>query len=109
MPGKENAQPNPAAGSTAPTPTPARSIAEIEADITKSRDALVQNVERLERAVKLTFDPKRIISIQVTKVRSFYIDEYGGVKPERVAITVGVVVSVVVLRRVTRRVFGKGK
>ncbi len=107
MPGKENAQPNPAAGSTAPTP--ARSIAEIEADINKSRDALVQNIERLERAVKLTFDPKRIISIQVTKVRSFYIDEYGGVKPERVAITVGVVVSVVVLQRVTRRVFGKGK
>lgn len=100
MPGKENAQ---------PTPAPARSIAEIEADITSSRDALVKNVEQLERAVKQTFDPKRILAVQVTKVRSFYIDEYGGVKPERVVVTVGVVVSVVVLRRVSRRIFGKGK
>lgn len=100
MPGKENAR---------PTPAPTRSIAEIEADITASRNALVENVEQLERAVKATFDPKRIISVQVTKVRSFYIDEYGGVKPERVVVTVGVVVSVVVLRKVTRRIFGKGK
>lgn len=107
MPGKKSAQPNPAPGSKAPTP--ARSIAEIEADINTSRDALVQNIELLERAVKQTFDPKRIISVQVTKVRSFYIDEYGGVKPERVVVTVGVVISVVVLRRVTRRIFGKGK
>lgn len=96
MPGKENAQ---------PTPVPARSIAEIEADINASREALVKNVEQLERAVKQTFDPKRILTVQVTKVRSFYIDEYGGVKPERVVVTVGVVVSLVVLRRVTRRIF----
>ena len=58
-------------------------------------------------AVQQTFDPKRILTVQVTKVRSFYIDEYGGVRPERVAVTVGVVVSLVVLRRVKRRIFNK--
>lgn len=84
-----------------------RSIAEIEADITTSRENLVQNVAQLQVAVQQTFDPKRILTVQVTKVRSFYIDEYGGVRPERVAVTVGVVVSLVVLRRVKRRIFNK--
>ena len=95
--------------SSATTPPPQRSIAEIEADITSSREALVHNVAQLQVAVQQTFDPKRIIAVQVNKVRSFYIDEYGGVRPERVAVTVGVVVSLVVLRRVKRRVFNKNK
>ena len=90
-----------------PAPAPVRSIAEIEADITTSRENLVQNVAQLQVAVQQTFDPKRILTVQVTKVRSFYIDEYGGVRPERVAVTVGVVVSLVALRRVKRRIFNK--
>lgn len=82
-----------------------RSVAEIEADIEGSRAQLVETITELQVAVKRTFDPRRIISVQVTKVKTFYVDEYGGVRPERVAITVGVVVGVVVLRRVTRRIF----
>ena len=106
MSGKQEAPANPAHAKK-PAPAPVRSIAEIEADITTSRENLVQNVAQLQVAVQQTFDPKRILTVQVTKVRSFYIDEYGGVRPERVAVTVGVVVSLVVLRRVKRRIFNK--
>lgn len=86
-------------------PVRVRSVAEIEADIEGSRAHLVETITELQVAVKRTFDPQRIIAVQVTKVKTFYVDEYGGVRPERVAITVGVVVGVVVLRRVTRRIF----
>ena len=106
MSGKQEAPANPAHAKK-PAPAPPRSIAEIEADITTSRENLVQNVAQLQVAVQQTFDTKRILTVQVTKVRSFYIDEYGGVRPERVAVTVGVVVSLVVLRRVKRRIFNK--
>ena len=106
MSGKQEAPANPAHAKK-PAPAPPRSIAEIEADITTSRENLVQNVAQLQVAVQQTFDPKRILTVQVTKVRSFYIDEYGGVRPERVAVTVGVVVSCSVLRRVKRRIFNK--
>ena len=106
MSGKQEAPANPAHAKK-PAPAPPRSIAEIEADITTSRENLVQNVAQLQVAVQQTFDPKRILTVQDTKVRSFYIDEYGGVRPERVAVTVGVVVSLVVLRRVKRRIFNK--
>lgn len=106
MPGKNTATADSASG---PKPAaPQRSVAEIEAEIVATRESLVHNVEQLQVAVKETFDPKRIVTVQVTKVRSFYIDEYGGVRPERVVVTVGVVVSVVVVRRLVRRMFSKG-
>lgn len=88
-------------------PGKTRSIPEIEAEIAASRDHLVETVGQLQVAVKKTLDPKRIISVQVMKVRGFYIDEYGGVRPERVAGTVGVVVGVIVIRRVGKRVSRK--
>jgi|GEM_PF-1186030 len=92
----------------APPPAP-RSVADIQADIESTRDNLVQTVSQLQVAVKEAVSPKRIISVQVTKVKNFYVDEYGGIRPERVAGTVGVVVSIVVVRRVGRRIFGKKK
>jgi len=88
-------------------PAKTRSIPEIEAEIAASRDHLVETVGQLQVAVKRTIDPKRIIAVQVVKVRSFYVDEYGGIRPERVAGTVGVVVGIIVVRRVGKRVFGK--
>jgi hypothetical protein len=105
MPGQKTAQSKSANGSK---PAPPRSIAEIEADIAATRESLVQNVGNLQVAVKQTVDPKRIVLVQVTRVRSIYIDEYGGVRPERVAVTVGVVVSIIVVRKLTRRMFRRG-
>lgn len=81
----------------------ARTIPEIEAEIAASRDSLVVTVGQLQVAVKKTLDPKRIIAVKVRKVRHFYLDEYGGVRPERVVGTVGVVVGIIVVRRVRRR------
>ncbi len=88
-------------------PPATRSIPEIEAEIAASRDHLVETVGQLQVAVKKTLDPRRILSVQVLRVRGFYVDEYGGVRPERVAGTVGVVVGIIVVRRVGKRVFSK--
>ena len=89
------------------SPAKSRSADEIEAEIVAARSNLMQTVHQLEVAVKTTVNPKRLVAVQITKVRSFYVDEYGGLKPERVAVTVGVVVSVVVVRGVLKRAFRK--
>lgn len=88
-------------------PTKQRSVAEIEADIEASRERLVETVGQLQVAVKETVDPRRIVAVQITKVRSFYVDEYGGVRPERVILTVTVIVGVLALRKIKRRIFNK--
>ena len=84
---------------------PARSPEEIEADIAAARERLIGTVGQLERAVKRATDPVNVAKSGVRWVASFYVDEYGGVRPERIAVTVGVVVSVVVVRRVAKRIF----
>ena len=105
MPGQTRTKsPN---GAVSKQPQRTRSVAEIEAEIEASREHLVDTIVQLQVSVKKTLDPKRIIAVQVAKVKSFYVDEYGGVRPERVAITVGVVVGVVVLRQVKRRIFNR--
>ncbi len=80
-----------------------RSVAEIEAEIAVARDNLVSTVGQLQVAVKVAVDPRRLVQRQLDRVRLFYVDEYGGVRPERVAVTVGVVVTVVMVRRVATR------
>lgn len=93
--------------STTQPPAPIRSVAEIEADLAATRESLISTVDQLQVAVKQTLDPKRILAIQVTRVRSIYVDEYGGIRPERVAVTVGVVVGAVVIKGVFKRAFKK--
>jgi len=104
MSGKEKAE---VAKKESEAPAKQRTIPEIEADIAASRERLVQTVSQLEVTVKRNLNPKRILAVQVKKVQSFYVDEYGGVRPERVVVTVGVVVGFVVVRKVTKRVFSK--
>lgn len=87
----------------APTAKRSRSVAEIEAEIAASRDNLVKTVGELQVAVRVAFDPRRLLQRQLDRIRGFYVDEYGGVRPERVVVTVGVVVSVVVVRRAATR------
>lgn len=63
-----------------------------------TRARLTGRIEQLEAYVK----PKAVLDRQLAKVRSFYIDTYGGVRPERVLATAGavaVVVGLCVLRR----------
>lgn len=91
----------------AAAPTKPRSVAEIEADIEASRERLVETVGQLQVAVKETVNPRRVVAIQITRIKGFYVDEYGGVRPERVVLTVTVVVGVLALRKLKRRIFNK--
>ena len=83
-------------------PKPPRSMDEIEADIAKARESLAGKLDDLQDYV----NPKNVLSRQVDKVKGVFVDEYGGIKPDKVAIAVGVVVAIVgisVLRRRRRR------
>ncbi len=77
-----------------------RSMAEIEADMEATRQRLANTLDEL----KVAASPKNIASRQVTKVKAFYTDEYGAVRVDRVAGTVGVVVAIIVVRRTWRRI-----
>ncbi|MFN8183128.1 MAG: DUF3618 domain-containing protein [Candidatus Nanopelagicales bacterium] len=82
-------------------PQPAeRSIAEIESDMEATRARLAVTLEEL----KVAAQPKTILNRQAEKVKSFYVDEYGAVRIDHVAITVGVVVGLIVVRRTWRRI-----
>lgn len=80
-----------------------RSVAEIEAEIAASRENLVRTVAQLQVAVRVAVDPRRIASRQLDKVNALFLDEYGGIRPERVLIAVGAVTMLVVVRRAGKR------
>ena len=80
---------------------PQRSLAQIETDMDATRERLAATIGQLQEALT----PKNLAMAQVEKVKNFYVDEYGAVRPERVAATVGVVVGTVVVVRVLKRIF----
>ncbi len=80
---------------------PPRSMAQIESDMEATRQRLTQTIGELQGALA----PKNLLHMQVEKVRGFYIDEYGAVRPDRVAMTAGVIVGGYVVIRVTKRIF----
>lgn len=80
-----------------------RSVAEIEAEIAASRESLVRTVTQLQVAVKVAIDPRRILTRQLDKINAVFLDEYGGVRPERVLIVAGGLVTLIVVRRAGRR------
>ncbi len=92
-----------AKGEVAKTDTkpPARTMAEIEAEMAATRERLAATVGQLQEALQ----PKNLLRLQVEKVKGYYVDEYGAVRPERVAGTVGVVVVSVVVIKVVKRIF----
>lgn len=78
-----------------------RTAAEIQSEMEATRERLTETISQLQEALQ----PKNILNRQVDKVKAFYVDEYGAVRPEKVAMTVGVVVAGVVVIKVTKRVF----
>lgn len=86
---------------TAGTAAAGRTVAEIESDMEATRERLAETITQLQEALT----PKNIMNRQVEKVKSFYIDEYGAVRPEKVAMTVGAVVAGVVVIKVVKKVF----
>lgn len=77
-----------------------RSVAQIQSDMDATRQRLVTTLDEL----KVATNPKNLARQQVEKVRNYYVDEYGAVKPDRVVKTVVIVVGTVVAVRVTKRV-----
>jgi hypothetical protein len=72
-----------------------RSVDEIEADMAATRARLSETLDEL----KVATNPKNVANRQLQKVKDFYTDEYGAVRVDRVAGTVAVVVTVVIIRR----------
>lgn len=82
-----------------PEPKPERSMAEITAELDATRARLAGRIDELTEYVA----PKNVMDRQVTKVKRVFVDEYGGIKPDRVLMAAGAVVAVVVLVGITRR------
>jgi len=83
-------------------PAPPRSMDEIEAELEATRERLAGRIDDLTDYVK----PANVVERQKNKLKSVFVDEYGGIKPDRVLIAAGIVVAVVglsVLRRRRRR------
>ena len=83
-------------------PPPPRSMDEIEAELQATRDRLAGRIDDLTEYVK----PANIVERQKAKLKGVFVDEYGGIKPDRVLMAAGVVVAVLglgVLRRRRRR------
>lgn len=77
-----------------------RSMADIESDMEATRARLSATLDEL----KVAAEPKTIMNRQIQKVKGFYVDEYGAVRLDHVAGTVGVVVGLIVARKVWRRI-----
>lgn len=82
--------------------TDSRTTAQIEAQLEATRARLAGRIDDLQAYVT----PKAVLGRQLDRVRGFFVDEFGGVRPERVLATAGVVaafVGVALLRRRARR------
>ena len=74
---------------------PAPSAAQLEAEIDSARQNLASTIEQLRAETT----PAALAQRGLNTVKGFFTDEYGGIRPERVAMAAGVVVGLVVLRR----------
>ena len=78
---------------------PAPTAAELEAEIADARSNLASTIEQLRAETT----PQALAHRGVDKVKGFFTDEYGGIRPERVAMVAGAVVAILALRTVRRR------
>ena len=89
----------PAVAAAGAKPAPPRSMDEIEAEIDATRTRLAGRIDELRDYV----DPRNVLRRQMDKVTGVFVDEYGGIKPDRVLVAAGVVLAVVGLGLVVRR------
>jgi hypothetical protein len=78
---------------------PPRSAADAEAQLDEARERLVANIDSLKDYVR----PKNVMTREVNRVKSIFVDEHGGVRIERVAGGVALVVGVAVVASLLRR------
>lgn len=72
-----------------------RTPAQIEADLDRARNRLTEHISALQSATS----PEALTARGVAKVRGVFFDEFGGIRPERVAMAVGSVMAFFLLRR----------
>ena len=89
-----------ASPTSAPVSTPPRTMADIQSEMDATRVRLTNTLNDLQEAVQ----PKNIVKRQTEKIRDYYVDEFGAVRPERVVKTAAIVVGTVIAVRVTKRV-----
>ena len=83
---------------TAPA-APAPSIVDLQAEVAAAREELVASLGELKSQTQ----PKALAERGGRTVAGFFTDEYGGIRPERIAIVGAVVLGLVALRMITRR------
>ena len=83
---------------TAPEPD-TRTPAEIEADLSKTRDRMASTIDELQARVA----PSAIAARGRAKIKGLVVDEYGGIRVERVAVAGAVVVALFVVPALFRR------
>jgi len=67
----------------------------LAAEIDATRERLVAHLDEIvDRS-----QPERMVNNQVEKVRSFYIDEHGGIRADRAMKTAGIVLGLALLRK----------
>lgn len=71
------------------------SAAQLEAEIAAARDNLAATLDQLRAETQ----PKALAQRGLNSVKGFFTDEYGGIRPDRVAIVAGTVITLVVFRR----------
>lgn len=98
--GVPNVPPVVASPTATTTPVPPRTMADIQSEMDATRARLTNTLNDLQEAVQ----PKNIVKKQTEKVRNYYVDEFGAVRPERVVKTAAIVVGTVIAVRITKRV-----
>ena len=78
---------------------PRPSQADLQAEIAAAREELAANLAALKQQTTVPALARR----GGRAALAWFTDEYGGVRPERVAIAAGVVVGVIALRAIARR------
>ncbi|MEI6360809.1 MAG: DUF3618 domain-containing protein [Actinomycetes bacterium] len=89
----------PALDATTPVKAPAPSVEDLQAEIESARDDLVQSLNELKAQTK----PGALVKRGQRNVLGFFTDEFGGVRPDRVAIVGAVVVGILALGALRRR------
>lgn len=80
-------------------PADTRSVEELQAEVEAARDDLVASISEL----KAQTSPKALVDRGGRTVTGFFTDEFGGIRPERVAIAGAVVLGVIVIGILRRR------
>jgi hypothetical protein len=84
---------------TEPKPSPQPSLVDLQAQVAAAREEFIGSVAGLKSQV----EPAAIAKRLGRSVTGWFTDQYGGVRPERVAIAGAVVVGVIALKALGSR------